>query len=100
MVQIGATVGQIKASKDRLWLGKTLGEMLWYLAATLIFALALIILANIPADNPIGNFIEKNGAVLAILLSVVTIILIYFVIYFITRYLRAEYKEATRIVES
>ena len=95
--EIGATVGQIKASKDRLDLAKSLGNLLWPLAATLMLALTLIILASIP---DISKAMGEIAARLALMLLEIVIILICGVIFIITRYLRAEHKEATRIVES
>lgn len=94
--QIGATVGQIKVSKDRLDVAKSLGSLLWLLAITLMFALGFIILTSIPG---ITKAIGENAGSLALVLLEVIIILICGVILVITRYLRAEHKEATRIVK-
>jgi len=95
--QIGATVGQIKASKDRLDVAKSLGSLLWSLTGALMLALGLIILASIP---DISKTIGEIAAPLALMILEVIIILIGGVIFVITSYLRAEHKEATRIVES
>lgn len=97
--QIGATIGQIKASKDRLGVAKALGDMLWLLVGTLMLALIVIVLASIP-DASVSGFIGKNTAPIAVTLIEIMIILIFGIIFVIAKYLRAEYTEATRIVES
>jgi len=92
---IGATLSQIKASKDRMQVGAHLGDVLWTLGFVLLLALTLILCCSIP--NP-PKFISEGASQFALMLIEIAFISVFFIILTVTQYLRAEAKEITRTV--
>lgn len=91
---IGATLGRIKASKGRMEVSASLGAVMWSLGFVLLLAVGIILCASI-AD--IQQLMSANASMLALVLTVVVFIPIFFLIYIIIQYLRAETKEIKRV---
>lgn len=91
---IGATLGRIKASKDRMEVSASLGAVMWSLGFVLLLAVGMILCASI-AD--IQQFMSANASTLALMLIVVVFIPVFFLIYNIIQYLRTETKEIKRV---
>lgn len=91
---IGATVGQIAASKDRMQVGAHLGDVLWTLGSVFLIGLVVIVLCTIP--NP-PKFIGETASLLALALIEIAFISVFFTIFIVTQYLRVEVKEMARI---
>ncbi len=91
---IGATVGQIAASKDRMQVGAHLGDVLWTLG--LVFLIGLVVIVFCSTPNP-PKFISESASQWALGIMEIAFISVFFIIFTVTRYLRAEVKEMTRI---
>jgi len=92
---IGAALGGIKASKDRMEVGVHLSDTLWTLGTVLLIAFILILFSSIP--NP-PEFIDHGASSFALTLIEIAFISVLFIILIVTRYVKTEGKEMRRTV--
>lgn len=93
----GATLCQIKASKDRMELGKYLSDILWPLGFVLLLALTVILCCSTPN---IAMFINDYASRFALALIVIACISVFSLIFVVTLYIRTEVREIKNVVKT
>lgn len=94
LVGIGATLGRIKASKDRVILGKHLSDVLWPLGFDLLIALIVILLCSI---TNIATYMSDNASMFALGLILIAVVSVFPLILVVSLYIRTEVKDMRRV---